>query len=87
MDVWGLIWFIALILALAGVMVLLNRLDRRAKNKSRENAYRLLDMENPPANELKKTIRDLHLYGGRLKKDKEFVQLRSRLTQKLDMLG
>ena len=54
MDVWGLIWFIALILALAGVMVLLNRLDRRAKNKSRENAYRLLDMENPPANELKR---------------------------------
>jgi hypothetical protein len=84
MSVWDVVGYIIVMVVLGGAWYLIKRLDNNAKNKSRENAYRLLEMENPPAKELKRTIRDLHLYGGRVRRNQEFIQLRQRLTRKLD---
>ncbi len=86
MSVWDVLTYIGVIVVLGGAWYFIKRMDRAAKDKSRENAYRLLEMENPPTKELKRTIRDLNLYGGRLKRDQEFLQLRQKLTRKLDGL-
>ena len=86
MSVWDIITYIAVMVVLGGAWWFIKRMDATAKNKSRENAYRLLDMETPPAKELKRTIRDLHIYGGRMKRDQEFIQLRAKLTRKLDAI-
>jgi hypothetical protein len=86
MSVWDVLTYIGVIVVLGGAWYFIKRMDRAAKDKSRENAYRLLEMENPPTKELKRTIRDLNLYGGRLKRDQEFMQLRQKLTRKLDGL-
>lgn len=76
--------FILVILVLIFLLYLLNRLDKRTKNKWRKSAYDLLEMENPDKNEVINTIKYLRLYGGRIRKDKEFVQLVARLQDKLD---
>ena len=79
--------FILVILALVFILYLLNRLDKRTKNKWRKNAYDLLEMHNPDKTEVINTIKYLRLYGGRIRKDKEFVQLIVRLQDKLDTMG
>jgi hypothetical protein len=84
MGVWDILSYIGLMVVLAAAMYFIHRMDKSAKAKSRENAYRLLDMEDPPPRDLKRTIRDLSLYGGRLKRDKEFLQLKERLNRKLE---
>lgn len=84
MTVLDILWYIGVIAILVAGWWLIKRMDDAAKDKSRENAYKLLEMENPPKKELKKTIRALHIYGGRVRRDQEFLQLRARLTQKLD---
>ncbi len=76
--------FILLIVVLVGATILLRRSDIRTKNKYRKAAYRLLEKSNPDPKELKVTIKYLRLYGGRWRKDKEFVQLATRLIDKLD---
>lgn len=78
--------FVLLILFLALVLILLARLDRRTKNKWRKNAYDLLEMSNPDSEEIVKTIKNLRLYGGRIRRDKEFQQIISRLHEKLDAI-
>lgn len=78
--------FILLILFLALVLILLTRLDKRIKNKWRKNAYDLLEMANPDSEEIVKTIKNLRLYGGRIRRDKEFQQIISRLHEKLDAI-
>ena len=86
MSVWDVLTYLGVMVVLGGAWWFIKRMDGAAKDKSREKAYKLLEMDNPPAKEIKRTIRDLHLYGGRLKRDKEFVQLRVKLTQKLDTI-
>lgn len=86
MHALDILTYIAVMLVLAGAWWFIKRMDGAAKDKSRENAYRLLEMENPPAKELKRTIRNLQLYGGRMKRDQEFIQLRAKLTSKLDTI-
>ena len=86
MTVWDVLTYIGVMIVLGGAWYFIKRMDNAAKDKSRETAYRLLEMEDPPVKEVKRTIRDLHLYGGRLKRDQEFMQLRRRLSQKLDAI-
>ena len=75
--------FVLIVGALIALWWLTKRLDRKAKDQIRRDAYRLLDMENPSEEEVKKTLKGLMLYGGRMRPDKEFVALRQRLSKKL----
>jgi len=72
-----------IILFLVFVLLLITRLDRRIKNKWRKSAYSLLEMSEPDPEEIKKPIKGLRLYGGRIRRDKELQQLISRLHDKL----
>ena len=83
MDI-SYLYFILIILALVGVFYLLTRMDKKQKNRYKIDAYRLLDMQTPPQSEVLRTMKMLRLYGGRWRKDKEFVQLINRLSEKLD---
>jgi hypothetical protein len=76
--------FIVVILALVFILVLLNRSQKKDKEKYRRQALRLLDESYPSEKELKDTLRHLKLYAGRLKKDPELYQLMERLMEKLD---
>ena len=75
MQATDIIFFIALILVLAGVTYLLYRSEAKTKNKHKMTAYILLDEKNPDPKKIKETIRLLRLYGGHWHKDQEFVQL------------
>jgi hypothetical protein len=77
--VYSALFIIALILALVG----LNKLDARTKKKHKQQAYRLLDMNDPDPKDVKNMIKVLRLYGGHWRKDKECVQLVQRLQEKL----
>lgn len=75
-----------IILFLILVLLLISRLDRQTKSKWRKSAYSLLEMSEPDPEEIMKTIKGLRLYGGRIRRDKEFQQLVSRLLDKLDAI-
>lgn len=77
------VWFVLMVLVLVGAWILVNRIDKRAKERYRREAYRILDMDNPTEKELKDTLRGLSLYGGRMKKDKEFEELKKRIAGKI----
>ena len=81
------VWLAVMILLLIGVMFLVRRFDKKAKAVNREEAYRVLDLQNPSEKELKNAIKGLHLYVGRIRKDKEFVALKERLVKKLYPAG
>jgi hypothetical protein len=83
MDV---VYFILIILALVGAMLLLRRSEKKTKNKCKKTAYRLLDTPNPDRAEVASTIKLLRLYGGRWRKDKEFVELVERLRDRLNSI-
>jgi hypothetical protein len=76
--------FALIIIGLVFIIVLLNRIEKKTKLGLKKTAYRLLDEVNPTPKEIEDTIKGLRLYGGRLFKDKECVQLVSRLVEKLD---
>jgi hypothetical protein len=80
------VYFILIILALVGGFIFLQRSDKRTKNKYKMDAYRLLDAPTPNPNEILKTIKFLRLYGGRWRKDKEFLQLIDRLIERLKVI-
>ncbi|MGD1119063.1 MAG: hypothetical protein ABR886_06205 [Dehalococcoidales bacterium] len=75
--------FILVILALGAAMFFLQRSEKRTKNKYKKEAYRLLDTPDPDPTVVAKTIKLLRLYGGRWRKDKEFVELVKRLAERL----
>ncbi|MBN1176879.1 MAG: hypothetical protein JXA51_04280 [Dehalococcoidales bacterium] len=77
---------ILMLLFLVFLLFLITGIDRRTKNKWRKSAYDLLEMRTPEREEIVKTIKHLRLYGGRLRKDKEFMQLISRLQDRLASL-
>lgn len=81
------VWFSILVLVLVGSLIFIKYLDRKAKARNREEAYRVLDLPNPSEKDLKNAIQGLHLYGGRLRKDKEFVDLKERLAKKASSTG
>lgn len=78
------LYFVLIILVLVGLLYLVHRMDKNAKNKYRKDAYSLLDNPVADPKEIKKTLRGLSLYGGRLRKDQEFSQLIKRLSEKLN---
>jgi hypothetical protein len=78
--------FVLLIIVLIGIVILLRRSDARTKNKYRKAAYDLLEKTNPDPKQIKDTIRYLRLYGGRWRKDKEFIELVRRLLNRLDSI-
>jgi hypothetical protein len=80
------LYFALIVLALVSAWYLLNRMDKRTKNKYKKDAYRLLDTPSASKQEVIKTIKMLRLYGGRFRKDKEFIQLVERLIEKLDKM-
>lgn len=73
------LFVIVLVLLLGG----LSKLDTRTKKKHKQAAYKLLETSSPDAKEVKNTIKNLRLYGGRWRKDKECLQLIQRLQDKL----
>ena len=75
--------FVLVILFLAFLLFVLARIEKGTKNKWRKTAYDLLEMKKPERVEVLKTIKHLRLYGGRIRKDKEFMQLISRLQDRL----
>jgi len=74
MDIYTII-FILFIFALVAAFYLLHRSEVRTKNKYKMTAYNLLEEKNPDPKKVKETIRLLHIYGGRFRKDPEFEQL------------
>ena len=67
-------------------MVVLNKSQNRTRDKYKINAYKLLETSEPSAKEISDTIKALQLYGGRLRKDKESVELIKRLQDKFGQL-
>jgi hypothetical protein len=84
MVFWDYFFFIGLLLVLAGAYYLINRQEKKTKNKVKKEAYRLLDLKDPGQDELAKNIKLVRLYGGRWFKDKEFKQIANRLIDKLE---
>jgi hypothetical protein len=84
MDIF---YFILIILALGAAMYFLARSEKKTKNKHKKDAYRLLDTPNPSRAEITKSIKLLRLYGGRWRKDKEFVELVKRLVERLNSIA
>jgi hypothetical protein len=78
--------FVLIILALFGIIFLLNRYEKRIKARFKKTAYGLLETPEPDPRVVRETIRGLRLYGGRLFKDKECTQLVDRLQVKFDSL-
>lgn len=83
---WSYFWFALIVLGLMAAWFILNRMDRRTKNKYKKEAYRLLETPSATAKEITYNIKMLRLYGGRFRKDKEFVQLVNRLIEKLEKM-
>ncbi|OGN95264.1 MAG: hypothetical protein A2Y89_02015 [Chloroflexi bacterium RBG_13_51_18] len=80
MQVTDILFFIGLILLLAGAVYLLHRIDVKEKNKHKIHAYNLLDKDNPDPKDIKNSIRLLSAYGGRFRKDQEFMELKKLLS-------
>jgi hypothetical protein len=80
-------YFALIVLAMLAAWFLLNRMDKRTKNKHKKEAYHLLDTPTATKKEITYTIKMLRLYGGRFRKDKEFIQLVNRLIDKLEKMG
>ena len=75
MSAWEIIIFVLVILAIAAGLWLLYRSEKRAKNKWKLTAYRLLEEKNPDPKKIKETVKFLRIYGGRISKDPEFTHL------------
>jgi hypothetical protein len=86
MQFWDYFFFIAIILVLVGASFLINRMEKRTKNKVKKEAYRLLDAPDATRADIMKNIKLIRLYGGRWFKDKEFKQLADRLIDKLEKM-
>ena len=76
------VYFILVILALIAIFIFLMKLDRKAKNSYKVNAYELLETDYPNPKQVKECIRGLRLYGGHIRKDKEAHELVRKLIDK-----
>jgi hypothetical protein len=75
MSWWEITVFFVIVLALAATIWLLNRSERRTKNKWKLTAYKLLEEKDPDPEKVLETVKFLRVYGGRFAKDPEFMQL------------
>ena len=76
------LFFILFLAFLVLLIILISKIDAREKAKHKKDAYRLMELSDPNPKELKETIKGLQLYGGRLRKDKEAMQLIKSLQDK-----
>jgi hypothetical protein len=76
-------YFFLFVVVLVGALVLLMRIDARIKRRYRKDAYTLLEDPSPSAADVRRTIKGLRLYGGRWRRNKEFIQLTERLIERL----
>ena len=76
------VYFGLLILALIAAVIFISKLDTRTKSKYKTKAYELLEISDPDPKEVKDTYKGLHIYGGRIKKDKEARELIKCLLEK-----
>ena len=67
---------------MAGIFYLLVRSEKSTKKNYKEKAANLLLTSDPDLKELKDTIKNLHLYAGRIRKDKEALNLITQLRDK-----
>jgi len=74
--------FILLIVVLIVLFVMLMRWEKRIKIRYKDKATELLDMDDPNPKDVQDTIKHLHLYSGRIKRDKEALALISSLQSK-----
>ncbi len=79
MDVF---YFIVIIVGMVGIFYLLVRWEKRTKKDYKEKAANLLLTSDPDPREVKDTIKNLHLYAGHFKKDKEAINLITDLQDK-----
>ena len=77
-------FFFLIIAVLIGLLIFVHRIDNNAKNKYRQDAYTILESTTPDTTMVKKTLKGLYLYGGRVRKDQEFQQLIKRLNEIID---
>jgi LPXTG-motif cell wall-anchored protein len=85
-ETMDILYFIIIILVLVAAYFFLRRNEKKTKNKYKIDAYRLLDAPNPSTKEIISAIKMLRLYGGTWRKDKEFVELVSRLRDRLEKI-
>ncbi len=78
------VWFFGIVAFLGLLLYLLSKWEHRIKNNYRKDAYYLLEQENPDPRKLKISLRNLRLYGGRLRRDQEIQELILRLKAKLE---
>lgn len=79
MDVF---YFILIFVGMGGMFYLLVMWDRRAKQSYKDKANDLLLMSDPNPKEVRDVIKNLRLYAGRFKKDKEAINLITKLQNK-----
>jgi hypothetical protein len=77
------LYFFLLMAFLGGLLAFLFRLEKQAKRQQRRAAYDLLEKKDASAKEIKQALKGLRLYGGRWRKDKEFLQIIIRLEERL----
>jgi hypothetical protein len=75
-------YFVLIILALVGIFLLLVRWEKRSKKNYKEKANDLLLTSDPDPKELVDTIKNLRLYAGHFRKDKEAISLVTALQNK-----
>ena len=74
--------FIIVIVGMVGIFYLMMRWEKSTKKTYKEKAANLLLTSDPDLKELKDTIKNLHLYAGRFRKDKEALSLITQLQDK-----
>ena len=74
--------FILFVAVLVGLFVFLMKWESRVKRRYKDKAISLLDMGDPNPNDVRDTIKNLRLYIGKIKKDKEARQLVRDLQDK-----
>jgi hypothetical protein len=74
--------FALILLALIGIFIFVTRLDNKAKNRHKADAYEMLEISDPDPKKLKDCVRGLRLYSGRIRKDHEAMDLSRQLLTK-----
>jgi hypothetical protein len=74
--------FILIIVALIGLFIVLMQWESRIKRRYKEKAISLLNMNDPNPKDVRETIKNLRLYVGKIRKDKEAQKLVGNLQDK-----
>ncbi len=78
------VWFFGIMALMVLLLLLLSQWEKRIKRNYQKQAYHLLEQDSPDPKRVKKSIRSLRLYQGRLRPDEEVRELILRLQSKLE---